>query len=89
MARPTPEAIERAILDLLAARAPGATICPSEAARALAGEDFRPLMDPVRETAWQMAARDALEITQAGEPVERDAAPGPIRLRLPGGAGPA
>ncbi|MBS1843424.1 MAG: DUF3253 domain-containing protein [Actinobacteria bacterium] len=41
---------EAAILELLAARGHGKTICPSEVARALAAdEDFRPQMEPVRQ----------------------------------------
>ena len=47
--RETPAEIERTILDLLARRDAGQTICPSEAARALAA-DWRPLMEPVRAT---------------------------------------
>lgn len=77
--------VERTIVDLLEARAPGRTICPSDAARALAPEpEWRALMDPVRETARAMAARGELEITQRGEPVPDPARlRGPIRLRLP------
>jgi hypothetical protein len=72
--------IEKTILALLEQRDEGKTICPSEAARALAGdEDFRPLMDPVRRVADAM---DEVEITQKGRAVELDAARGPIRLRL-------
>ena len=74
-ARPT-------ILDLLASREPGATICPSEAARALA-DDWRPLMDDVRATAFAMADRGEIEVTQRGEVVDGRSARGPIRLRLP------
>ncbi len=70
--------IERTILELLAQRDEGKTICPSEAARALA-EDFRPLMDDVRRVADRM---QQVEITQKGRVVELDAARGPIRLRL-------
>ncbi|RKQ91330.1 uncharacterized protein DUF3253 [Solirubrobacter pauli] len=71
--------IERTILELLAQRDEGKTICPSEAARALA-DDFRPLMDDVRRVADGMAQ---VEITQKGRVVEDlDAARGPIRLRL-------
>ena len=45
--RGTDEALEDAIRDLLARRSEGATICPSEAARAVAGEgDWRALMEP-------------------------------------------
>jgi hypothetical protein len=76
--------IEAAILGLLARRDPGRTICPSDAARALAGDgDFRPLMDPVRDAARDLVARGELEVTQRGEVVDLDRARGPIRLRRP------
>ena len=59
-------AAERAILDLLARRGPGKTICPSEAARALGGDDaFRPLMPIVREAAGALAAAGRIEVTAA------------------------
>ena len=73
--------IRAVILDLLARRKPGATICPSEVARALA-PDWRPLMAPVRNVAAGMAAAGEIQVTQKGEPVDPDAARGPIRLRL-------
>jgi uncharacterized protein DUF3253 len=73
----------RAILDLLAERATGTTICPSEAARALGGDDgFRPLMSLVRDAARGLVADGRIEVTQRGEPVGLDRARGPIRLRL-------
>ncbi len=75
-------ALERAIDALLDARAPGATICPSEAARA-AAEDWRALMPAVRARAAEMADRGVLEVTQRGEVVDARAARGPVRLRLP------
>lgn len=79
--------IEETILRLLGAResaATGKTICPSEAARALGGDDaFRPLMEPVREVAREMADRGALQITQGGQVVDARTAQGAIRLRLP------
>ncbi len=78
----TPAAIEAKIVELLARRAPGRTICPSEAARALA-EDWRPLMQPVRDTAAAMVDDGRLEVTQQGEVVDGRAARGPIRLRRP------
>ena len=77
------ERIEATILELLERRAPGRTICPSEAARALA-DDWRPLMDPVRERAAAMADDGRLEVTQSGRIVDARSARGPIRLRLPG-----
>jgi len=80
----SPERIEEAIRELLERRGPGKTICPSEAARALAGQDgFRPLMEPVRATARTMVARGELEITQRGRVVDTGRARGAIRLRFP------
>lgn len=73
---------EAAILTLLDARADGATICPSEAARALGGDDgFRPFMGAVREAAEALRSRGVIEVTQRGEPVDPASARGPIRLR--------
>lgn len=71
------------IMTLLSQRSAEATICPSEAARALAGDEFRPLMDTVREAARELVCDGSLEVTQHGEPVDIDTARGPIRLRLP------
>jgi len=79
---PSPEEVEQTITGLLDARAADRTICPSEAARALAA-DWRPLMQPVRDVAAAMAAEGRLEVTQGGEVVDPRAARGPIRLRLP------
>lgn len=74
---------EETILRLLAERDPGKTICPSEAARALAGDaDFRPYMEPVREAAAKLADAGRIEVTQKGEPVTIGEVRGPIRLGL-------
>jgi hypothetical protein len=81
---PSADQIEETIVALLHRRDEGKTICPSDAARALAGDaDFRPLMDPVRERAAAMAQDGRLEVTQRGEVVDLESARGPIRLRLP------
>ncbi len=79
----TAEEIERTILALLDRSAEGKTICPSEAARALAPDDWRPLMQPVRETAYAMADDGRLEVTQSGQVVDGRTARGAIRLRRP------
>lgn len=74
--------IEAAILELLSRRAPGRTICPSEAARAVFGdEDFRTQMDRTREVAFSLADAGRLVVTQRGEVVDGRGARGPIRLR--------
>ena len=74
---------ETAIFDLLAAREPGKTICPSEAARALDPEGWRRLMPQVRATAVGLARQGRLEITRHGKPADPDAFKGVYRLRLP------
>jgi len=75
-------ALEAAILTLLDKRAAGATICPSEAARAVAGEgDWRALLEPARRAARRLVAADQVEITQSGRVVDPSTAKGPIRIR--------
>jgi hypothetical protein len=79
----TPEHTRKTILQLLDARSPGKTICPSDAARVLAGDgDFRPYMGPVREAAARLVDAGRIEVTQKGEPVTIANAHGPIRLGL-------
>jgi hypothetical protein len=78
--------LEREILRLLEERGAGKTICPSEAARALAGSDERdawePLMEPAREAARRLVKAGKIAITQHGQEVDSATAKGPIRLRL-------
>ena len=74
-------ALEQQVLRLLDSRASGATICPSEAARAVGGERWRYLMGPAREAAARLVARGEMEVTQAGEVVDLATARGPVRVR--------
>ena len=79
---------QNAIFELLAKRKPGATICPSEAARAVsainrAGSNWRDAMPAVRSEAAELVALGRLEITLSGEIVDISTAKGAIRLRLP------
>ena len=78
---PTDAALEKAVLDLLDKRAADATICPSEAARAVGGQDWRPLMEPARSAARRLVAGGTVEITQGGHVVDPSTARGPIRIR--------
>jgi hypothetical protein len=72
-----------AIIRLLEERDPGKTICPSDAARALGGDDgFRELMPTVRDAARDLVAAGRVDVTQRGEVVDLDTARGAIRLRL-------
>lgn len=75
--------LEQRILALLHARARTSTICPSDVARDVAPDDWRPLMEPVREAAQRLVGRGEVEITQQGEVVDLATVRGPIRIRLP------
>jgi len=77
-------AIASTIRQLLEARAPTSSICPSEVARALeADEDaWRALMPTVREVAAGMQDAGDILITRGDQPVTRDVLhEGPVRLR--------
>ena len=78
---PTDSALETSLLELLQHRAGSATVCPSEAARAVGGEDWRSLMEPARAAARRLVARGEVEITQGGRVVDGSTAKGPIRVR--------
>lgn len=79
-------ALEDAVRSLLATRADGATICPSEAARAVGGDGWRELMEPARAAARRLVAAGEVEVTQGGAVVDPATAKGPIRVRrAPGG----
>lgn len=79
-------ALEQTILRLLSERGAGKTICPSEAARAVAGDDARkawePLMEPARAAARRLVAANKVVITQGGAVVDPSTAKGAIRIRL-------
>ncbi|MFH8892800.1 MULTISPECIES: DUF3253 domain-containing protein [unclassified Streptomyces] len=82
--RRTDRRLERAILELLERRGPTASICPSDAARAVyEGDDdgWRALMEPARRAAGRLVAAGDVEITQGGRPVDPTEARGPIRIR--------
>ena len=76
------EQLERTILDLLAQRQGGATICPSDAARSVGSEDgWRDLMEPARRAARRLVEAGEVVITQQGKVVDPSTAKGPIRIR--------
>lgn len=75
------ERLEQVVLELLAQRADGATICPSEVARQLGGESWRALMDPTRAAAGRLVAAGKVEVVQGGTVVDVGTARGPIRIR--------
>lgn len=73
--------LDRALVRLLADRGASKTVCPSEVARAVGGEQWRDLMEPARAAARRAVARGEAEITQQGRVVDPSTAKGPIRIR--------
>jgi hypothetical protein len=73
--------LESTILDLLGKRAVTSSICPSDAARAVGGEEWRELMDDTRRVAWRLVDEGRVRITQGDEAVDRETVRGPIRIR--------
>lgn len=69
-----------AVLSLLAERAQGATICPSEAARRVAGPqgDWRAEMDAVHAAVDALLAEGAIALSWKGEPKQKRR--GPYRI---------
>lgn len=76
-------ALRAAILALATARGPEKSLCPSEAARAVAAEDWRPLMSRIRREAIALAREGRIDILRKGKPVDPAAEiRGVIRLRI-------
>lgn len=77
--------IRECVLELLDQRGPGHSICPSEAARALAvrfGGRWQDLMRPVRTVAIALAEAGRIEAIQHETVVDLCEVRGPVRLRL-------
>ena len=74
-------ALEQGIRSKLASRARSSSICPSEVARGVGGEDWAELMEPTRMAARRLVAAGEVEITQGGRVVDPSTAKGPIRIR--------
>ncbi|WP_376091084.1 DUF3253 domain-containing protein [Roseomonas sp. CCTCC AB2023176] len=79
---PDPTAIAAEIVRLASERGPTRSICPSEVARSLAPEDWRPLMGPVRQAAVALTRDGRLDILRKGKPIDPAALRGVIRLRI-------
>lgn len=78
----TDQRLKDAIRDLAGQRGPTKSICPSDAARAVGGDEWPDLMDAARDAARELARAGEVEITQKGEVLDPDATwRGPIRIR--------
>lgn len=69
-----------AMRTLLRHRGAASSICPSDAARVVDGNDWRKLMPQARAVAWRLADEGWLEVVQRGKPVAKGVS-GPVRLR--------
>lgn len=75
--------IRRTIEAMVAARGADKTVCPSEVARAIAGQDetkWRRLMGPIRAEAVTLAGRNRLTIRRKGRIVDPNDFKGIYRL---------
>jgi hypothetical protein len=75
--------LEQAIVALLAHRRADASICPSEAARAVDPAGWRDLMPAARDAAGRLASAGRVVVTQGGAVVDVGTARGPVRIRRP------
>jgi hypothetical protein len=77
------EKLRATILDLARQRGPSSSICPSDAARAVGGEQWRDLMAQARDVARDLARAGDVEVLQKGNALDPDAPwRGPIRIRV-------
>lgn len=73
--------LREVILELVAERGPGKTICPSEAAGAVDPGRRRELTHVARAVACGLADEGLVVVTQKGVPVDGRTTPGPVRVR--------
>lgn len=76
------EEIKKVILELATARGTDKTICPSEVARNMFGENWRTNMQNVRDAAFDLEAINEILIMQKGQKVDPKKVKGPIRIRI-------
>lgn len=74
--------IRRCILEKVRQRGLEKTICPSEVARELGGQNWRSLMPLVRQVGVELADAGAIVVTQRSQIVDPRTARGAIRFRV-------
>ncbi|CAN5768674.1 hypothetical protein BH10ACT9_BH10ACT9_03070 [soil metagenome] len=83
---PVEQRLAAAICALAEHRGPDSSTCPSDAARAVGGENWRDLMADARDLARDLARTGEVEITQRGKVLDPDSDwHGPIRIRIVSG----
>ena len=76
------EQIRDSIIQMATDRGPEKSICPSEVARALKPEDWRPLMPEIREVAAELLNEQTIAVTQFGKTVDPLNSKGHIRISI-------
>ncbi len=74
--------LKEEIITLAKRRGPDKTICPSEAARAVDSDNWRTLMEDIRDAAQSLQEKGFITVEQNGEPVDLKEVSGPVRLRI-------
>jgi len=77
--------LREAILTLATGRGAEKTICPSEVARHIGGNDetqWRPLMPIIRRLAVELVAKGEVQIKKGGEVVDLDTFDGIYRIAI-------
>jgi hypothetical protein len=77
-----PTQIEQCLLEKVRQRGLDKSICPSEVARALGGENWQSLMPQVRSIGARLAKSGLIVALQKGHVIDTEAAKGPIRFRV-------
>jgi hypothetical protein len=81
---PTPQDARDMTIVLLAARAPDATVCPSEVARALVTDDWRAVMPAVHEAVDRLVVDGLVRLSWKGKELPTRAGPYRINRIGPG-----
>jgi hypothetical protein len=76
------ETIRKTILEKVRQRGVEKTICPSEVAKALGGEDWRSLMPEVRSVGVELVNAGKIQIMQKGNVANPTTVKGAIRFRV-------
>jgi hypothetical protein len=82
----SPEILRDTMLSMIAERGEGKSICPSEVARAIAGDhpdNWGLLMQPVRRAAVALTKEGRMIILRKGKPADPDDFRGVYRLSMP------
>ncbi|WP_432547912.1 DUF3253 domain-containing protein [Kineococcus sp. SYSU DK004] len=74
--------LERVLEEALDAGGRGG-VTPEEVARAVGGQEWRPLLEPARAAARRLVAAGRAQLVQDGRVVDPSTARGPVRVRRP------